>query len=163
MRNNYEYFKNGTILKNGKPVNYWFTVDGYRVIKINSRNIPIHRAIAIWFIPNDDIVNKKTVNHIDGDKYNNRVDNLEWMSFSENAKHSWANGLARPRRGQNHGRAKLTQENVDWIRKQPKPAKNGVGGVTAIAIAGKYNVHVATIRRIRTGVNWINDSNDNRT
>lgn len=161
MKNNYEYLKDGTILKNGKPANLWPDRNGYLCLKINGRIEKVHRAIALWFIANDDVLNKKTVNHIDGNKLNNSVENLEWMSFSENAKHSWQAGLAKPRRGQNHGRAKLTQADVNWIRAQKKPAVNGRGGVTAVSIAKKFNVNVATIRRIRTGVNWKNDSNTN--
>ena len=58
----------------------------------------IHRLVAEAFIPN--LENKKTVNHIDGNKANNRVDNLEWLSNSENQKHAWRLGLKQGLKGE---------------------------------------------------------------
>ena len=52
-----------------------------------------HRLVAEHFIHNDDIENKKFVNHIDGDKSNNTVNNLEWVTQSENEKHAFKTGL----------------------------------------------------------------------
>lgn len=49
----------------------------------------IHRLVAEAFIENDDPVNKTTVNHIDGDRSNNRIDNLEWLSYSDNLEHAY--------------------------------------------------------------------------
>lgn len=51
--------------------------------------LKIHRLVAEAFIPNDDPIHKTTINHIDGNRANNRVDNLEWASYSENEKHSY--------------------------------------------------------------------------
>jgi hypothetical protein len=51
----------------------------------------LHRLVARLFIPNPE--NKLTVNHIDCNKLNNHVDNLEWATYSENMLHAVANGL----------------------------------------------------------------------
>jgi hypothetical protein len=58
---------------------------------IKSGNISIHRMVAETYIPNP--MNKSCVNHIDGDKHNNCVSNLEWVSKSENQKHAYSIGL----------------------------------------------------------------------
>ena len=59
--------------------------------KEDHKNLMIHRLVAEAFIPNPD--EKLTVNHIDGNKLNNVVSNLEWNTYSENLKHAYAHGL----------------------------------------------------------------------
>ena len=51
----------------------------------------LHRLVAKQFIPNPE--NKSTVNHIDGNKLNNHIDNLEWATYTENMHHAIKNGL----------------------------------------------------------------------
>lgn len=57
----------------------------------NSRAELVHRLVAKAFIPNPN--NYPTVNHINGNKHDNRVDNLEWSSYSNNNQHAYASGL----------------------------------------------------------------------
>lgn len=52
----------------------------------------VHKLVALAFIPN--VENKTTINHIDGNKRNNNVSNLEWATEKENQIHKWKNGLA---------------------------------------------------------------------
>ena len=51
------------------------------------RRLSVHRLVAEAFIPNPE--NKETVNHIDGNKNNNNIDNLEWVSRRQNSLHSY--------------------------------------------------------------------------
>lgn len=75
--------------------------DGYLTVRLWKDNKPIvktvHRIVAIAFVDNPD--NKPCVNHIDGVKQNNLVSNLEWVTYSENTKHSYENGLQKIRCG----------------------------------------------------------------
>ena len=68
---------------------------GYEHVKISNKNIRqtfrIHRLVAEAFIPNPE--NKEQVNHIDGNKLNNHVLNLEWCTQQENQNHAVKNGL----------------------------------------------------------------------
>ena len=68
---------------------------GYLVVTLTKGNVHkhyyVHRLVAQAFIPNTD--NKEQVNHIDGNKHNNYVENLEWCNNTENRTHAYKNGL----------------------------------------------------------------------
>ena len=86
----------GTILgKRGKPMIGHVDRCGYREVLLSengkTNSARVHRLVAETFIPNPN--NYRDVNHIDGNKLNNNIDNLEWVSHSNNIRHSYKNGL----------------------------------------------------------------------
>ena len=84
--------KDSFIMSPGRDLRGYLIVCLYKNKKRSTKTI--HRLVAIHFIPNPE--NKKTVNHKDGDKENNYVENLEWNTYSENNKHAFKIGLRKP-------------------------------------------------------------------
>lgn len=88
---------------------------GYLRVSIGKKLMFIHRLVAEKYIPNPE--NKPQVNHKDGNKLNNCIDNLEWVTNQENRNHAVDNDLQVT--GEKCSWAKLTEENVKEIRANP--------------------------------------------
>lgn len=141
------FYIKGRILKpycTGRKEGY-LTIDARK--NGTSKNLKIHRIVAEAFIPNPK--NKPVVNHIDGNKHNNRVENLEWCSIAENSAHASKHGLTP--HGEKNKFAKLTALQVAEIR---NTYKRGVRGKGAKTLAKKYGVSYTTIRRIISRKKW---------
>lgn len=105
---------------------------GYRRVKIGrSHLIRVHREVAKAFVPNPE--GKPQVNHKDGDKGNNRADNLEWVTNAENQLHAYRTGLK-------HGAHVMVIRNDGMIYRSVSEAAEALGvrqGVISNALQGR--------------------------
>lgn len=109
----------------------------------------IHRLVAEAFIPNPN--NFPEVNHIDGNKLNNHVTNLEWCTAKYNTLHAFKNGLAKAKRGWYHDKSKLTEKDVKYIKSNFIKGDINFG---CRALAKKFNIAHTTISRIIRNLNY---------
>ena len=124
---------------------------GYLRVKLSQDGkryrLLIHRLVLKSFKPNEDL-NKTECNHKDGNKENNYVENLEWITSSENLKHAYKIGLMN-HKGENHPRSKLKEQNVIEIKINLKE-----GILTQIEIGEKFGVNRVTISDIKRKKTW---------
>ncbi|GAA0104254.1 hypothetical protein UT300013_08760 [Paraclostridium sordellii] len=101
---NFGNIKSNSVRKKGKLLKLSKTKDGYVQIRLtcngNKFSRRVHRLVAEAFIPNP--LKKEEVNNIDGNKQNNRVDNLEWCTRTENINHAFQSKLYKSREGKNN-------------------------------------------------------------
>ncbi len=101
----------------------------------------LHRLIGKAFVPGYE--QGFTINHINGNKSDNRIENLEWVTQAENTKHEWRIGLC-DLRGSKHPRSKLTENAVKRIK----------SGENVISLAKEFGVARNTIYKVKYGINW---------
>lgn len=117
-----------TFCKNGKP-----------------KTFLLHRLVALHFIDNPE--NKRCINHKDGNKHNNNVENLEWNTHKENNDHAFRNGLKNPAKGDKNASTKLTKEQVLQIRE--------IGySMTQRDISKLFNISNSVVYNIRANKIW---------
>lgn len=116
----------------------------YKKSKGNQRKV--HRLVALAFIPNPE--NKPAVNHRDGNKQNNNIENLEWVTNRENTNHAYLNKLIVAAKGERNSQAKLTIELVN------KAKELHALGWTYEAIGQVIGVKGLHVSRIIKGTRW---------
>jgi len=106
----------------------------------------VHRVVAQAFIPNPSGFD--VVNHIDGNKLNNQVDNLEWTTHAYNLLHAVNVGLRKDARGEAHHNAVINSDDVKNIIVQL------LSGVKQKDIAAQYSITPTSVGNIKKGKTW---------
>ncbi|MDN6414808.1 HNH endonuclease [Staphylococcus gallinarum] len=111
----------------------WIHDGRYKRVSFNGKGHRVHRLVALYFIDNP--LNKEEVNHIDGNKFNNNVENLEWVTGEENNNHALKENINfRP----------LSKEKVINIYNYYRSNKN------IKEVCNRFNISRSTLYQIRT-------------
>lgn len=114
----------------------------------SSKTYTIHRLVMLTF-RKDEMINDKTqVNHIDGNKENNHIDNLEWCNVQENCIHRSRVLQLGAQRGETNPMAKITEDIARKIK------YGDFSGMNNREIGDLFNVSSEVVRRIRANERW---------
>jgi len=153
------------ILGPEREMSYTVNNRGYQTVVIRRKTHMIHRLVAQAFIPNPD--KKPCVNHIDGNKLNNHVSNLEWCSVQENNLHARQTGLHKQAVGHKikyqsnstkskalanlKDKSKLSPDQVRYARQVFVPRSKDF---SATALAKQFGTSVAAMCKIVSGKSY---------
>lgn len=148
-----------------REMTYTLNNRGYLTVVIRKKTHMLHRLVAQAFIPNPE--GKPFVNHKDGNKLNNRADNLEWCTARENNLHARETGLHRQAKGHKikyrspatkqrslanlKDKSKLTPDQVRYVRQVHVPRSKEF---SATALAVKFGTSVAAMSKILKGKSY---------
>ena len=142
-----KYPLGGAWQREGKPTTNkerWLTksqlTSGYKTFGTRKQTFTVHQAVMELYgppSPGPGFV----VDHIDKNKHNNDISNLQWLTIGEN--------VAKACSGEDNANAKLTEQAVLEIRAKYKPRK-----YTRQMLAEEYSVQLATIRNVLEGRTW---------
>ncbi|MCU5173709.1 HNH endonuclease [Bacillus tropicus] len=137
-------YENGVILNRKSQV----VKPGYAKVKFKQKMIGVHQIISFLKYGKKNV--GLNVNHIDGDKLNNKPSNLEVVTQSENILHAFRTGLKQPAapKGEGNAFSKLTDNEVREIKSLLDK------GLMKKDIAAKFNIDPSTISRINSGTRW---------
>lgn len=147
IRDNYWATKDGRIYstKRNRYLKQRVGPRGYMMVNLSidgkCKTFTMHRLIASTFIPNPD--NKEQINHIDGNKTNNSIDNLEWCTASQNVTHAVNTGLYIPAKGLATKNGRFSNEDILEIRRLYTEEH-----LSQYKIASIYNVTRSAIQQI---------------
>lgn len=131
-----------------KPV---LDVRGYETVGTKrdgkQKNLWPHRCVAVAFIPNPD--SKPVVNHLNGDRSDNRDENLEWATVSEDKLHRYRILRHGAPCGEDHAYHKLTEEEVRTIRRM-----YSTGRFTQRELGRMFNIHSVTVSMVTRRKAW---------
>lgn len=142
---NYEVSSTGDVRnrKTGRILSKRVNNAGYARASLDGKECKVHRLVALAFIPNPNGYSE--INHKDGDKLNNVVDNLEWTTRGKNIQHAYEHEL-RSAKGERNANSKLTKNDVIAIRRSDLSNKE-LGAI--------YGVTSGLVWKLRRGQYWV--------
>lgn len=148
------HLKSHSYIKKEQDIIQSINPSGYKQVKLynntgKTKSIVVHRLIAFTFLENPN--EYKYINHIDGNKLNNNLSNLQWCTSSQNNTHAYRTGLKKPENyaGEACYFAKLTEKEVIAIREEYKLNKP-----FQRRLAEKYNTTITNINMIINRNTW---------
>lgn len=121
IKDNYSINTNGEIfsdrigkMKSRNKPGTEYQIINFQTVDNKKKTFRVHRLVLMAFDPIEGMENLQ-VNHIDGDKKNNKLSNLEWCTPSENQRHAFSMGLNEGRKGEKSHLSKITHEDVEKI------------------------------------------------
>jgi predicted XRE-type DNA-binding protein len=156
----YKFFNRSKKTKIETPIEIGHILpSGYRRISVNingrKNTMLAHRLVYAYFNGLTELPPKLEVNHIDGDKLNNRIENLELITPKENVNHAFNTGIRPLNSGEHNHNSKLKSSEVEEIRRLLQK-----GDITQTEIAKKFNCNSSTISNIKTNKRWRKPSHD---
>ena len=151
--NNYFISNDGDILNlnTGRIMKANINKNGYVQADLYKKNKRykhyVHRLVAKAYLNAE--TDKTEVNHIDCNKLNNNLTNLEYVTHSENLQHAYDTGLINQSKGVEHHNAKLSDSDVKFIRDNYKV------NYTGIQLAKMFNVSRLTIYKVANYISYI--------
>ena len=134
---------------NKERIRRQFISNGYYSVSLDGKEKPtckgVHRLVMEAFCP---ISKKREVNHKDGNRLNNNLENLEWVTSKENKKHAFETGLCDHRKGEGLYNSKFTEGQIKDIRQMWREGK------TQTSIAKIFGVTKGCINHIIHKRNW---------
>ena len=91
-----------------------YQIINFSLIDGTKRTFRVHRLVMMAFNPVDNM-EELQVNHIDGNKKNNKLENLEWCTASQNQRHAFRTGLSKGRKGEKSNFSKLKEEDIQEV------------------------------------------------
>lgn len=110
------YSDNSGLMKTRNRAGTDYQIINFSLENGKKRTFRVHRLVMMAFKPVENM-DKLKVNHIDGNKKNNKLSNLEWCTSSENQLHAFRTGLQHARTGEKSNFSKLSEEDVDRVFK----------------------------------------------
>ena len=137
-------------VRRGRKMSMPINRQGYYCTRFSREGFSVavraHRVVLTTFKGLDP--DRPFVNHINGVKLDNRIENLEWVTRSENGLHAFSIGLMKPLKGTENPNCKLTLDQVYEIRKR------AAAGELFYKIAADYGISYSTVGRINSGRLW---------